>query len=77
MTPEGMFKTSLAKSEYVTRKELIDRKLAAAGWHVIEFDASKPLAKFDRCAIEEMDLLITRCVWADRFWVSSRARNSP
>lgn len=53
MVPEDMFKTSPAKSEYVTRKQLIDKKLAAAGWRVVEFDAAKPLARFDRCAIEE------------------------
>lgn len=48
-----MFKVSPAQSEYVTRKQLIDRKLKDAGWDVVTFDASKPLAKFDRCAIEE------------------------
>src|ERR1700694_1819690 len=53
MGPEEMFKTSPAHSEYVTRKELIDRKLKDAGWRIVKFDAAKPLAKYDRCAIEE------------------------
>jgi len=48
-----MFKTAPAKSEYVTRKEFIDSKLAAAGWRVVAFDSKKPLSAFDRCAIEE------------------------
>src|SRR5712692_5039158 len=53
MEPEEMFKTSPANSEFVTRKELIDRKLKDAGWRIIKFDTAKPLAKYDRCAIEE------------------------
>lgn len=48
-----MFKTSPAKSEYVTRKQIIDAKLKAAGWTVAKFDADRPLAKYERCAIEE------------------------
>lgn len=48
-----MFKTSPAKSEYVTRKQIIDAKLKAAGWSVAKFDQEKPLAKYERCAIEE------------------------
>src|SRR6267378_1983819 len=53
MEPEKMFKTSPAHSEYVTRKELIDRELKDARWRIVKFDAAKPLAKYDRCAIEE------------------------
>jgi type I restriction enzyme R subunit len=53
MGPDHMFKTAPAKSEYVTRKELIDRKLQSAGWKVIEFDPAKDLGQYDRCAIEE------------------------
>ncbi len=48
-----MFNALPAKSEYVTRKQFIDRKLNDAGWRVVEFDSSKTLAEFDRCAIEE------------------------
>ena len=48
-----MFKTSPAKSEFVTRKEIIDRRLKAAGWTVAPFDSAKPLASYERCAIEE------------------------
>src|SRR2546426_6422012 len=53
MAPEDMFKTSPAKSEFVTRKQLVDRKLKEAGWRVVKFDESKNLSKLDRCAIEE------------------------
>ncbi len=38
-----MFKTSPLDSEYVTRKQHIDKKLNDAGWKVVEFDALKPL----------------------------------
>ena len=50
---EGMFKTSPADSEFVTRKEIIDRRLKDAGWKIVRFDAGKSLGAFDRCAIEE------------------------
>src|SRR5438477_13038337 len=50
---KGMFKTSPAKSEFVTRKALIDNALKDAGWRILKFDAAKPLTKYDRCAIEE------------------------
>jgi type I restriction enzyme R subunit len=49
----NMFKTSLAKSEFVTRKHLVDRKLKDASWRVVPFDSAKPLAAYERCAIEE------------------------
>jgi type I restriction enzyme R subunit len=48
-----MFKTSPAKSEFVTRKQIVDAKLKAAGWNVGKFDQDKPLSEYDRCAIEE------------------------
>src|SRR6266567_5107761 len=51
--PDEMFNTPPTKSEYVTRKQIIDRKLTDAGWSVVAFDSSKTLADFDRCAIEE------------------------
>src|SRR5437899_3132411 len=40
-------------SEWLTRKRLIDPKLTAAGWRVVRFSDAKPLAAYDRCAIEE------------------------
>lgn len=40
-------------SEKATRKKLVDPRLKAAGWAVVPFDATRPLADFDRCAIEE------------------------
>jgi type I restriction enzyme R subunit len=53
MEPEDMFNTSPAKSEFVTRKQIVDRRLKDAGWGIRNFDAATPLAKYDRCAIEE------------------------
>src|SRR5438046_963967 len=50
---EGMFKTSPAKSEFVTRKEIVDRRLKVADWKIVRFDAAKPLSAYERCAIEE------------------------
>src|SRR3989449_4124621 len=41
------------KSEWLTRKELIDPKLEAAGWRVVPFALNRPLKLYDRCAIEE------------------------
>jgi hypothetical protein len=40
-----MFKTPPAKSEFVTRKEIVDRRLKTAGWKVVRFDADKALAR--------------------------------
>jgi type I restriction enzyme R subunit len=43
-------------SEFLTRKELIDRQIADAGWRIVrenDFDAAKPLTAYNRCAIEE------------------------
>ena len=48
-----MFKTPPAKSEFVTRKEIVDRRLRDAGWKIVRFDEAKALAAFERCAIEE------------------------
>lgn len=44
-----------ANSEWLTRKRLIDGKLKATGWRVVPFAPGKPLAAFDRCAIEEFE----------------------
>jgi type I restriction enzyme R subunit len=48
-----MYKTSPQKSEWVTRKQLIDGKLKESGWKVVPFSNDRPLTKYDRCAIEE------------------------
>src|SRR6185437_3600276 len=48
-----MFEATPAKSEYVTRKELIDKALKEAGWRIAPFDPSKSLDHFHGCAIEE------------------------
>lgn len=40
-------------SEYLTRKQIVDAKLRTAGWTVVAFDSNRPLAAYDRCAIEE------------------------
>src|ERR1035441_1603353 len=53
MSPAEMFKTPPAKSEYVTRKQIIDAKLKAAGWTVTKFDQSRSPSNYGRCAIEE------------------------
>ena len=44
---------SPSESERLTRKTLIDPKLRAAGWRIVPFEDAKPLASYDRCAIEE------------------------
>jgi type I restriction enzyme, R subunit len=48
-----MHKSSPGKSEYLTRKQIIDSKLRTAGWRVAPFQAERPLSAYDRCAIEE------------------------
>ena len=51
-----MKKNSPQFSEKLTRKELIDGELTDAGWRIIserDFDASRPLRTYDRCAIGE------------------------
>jgi type I restriction enzyme R subunit len=48
-----MSEPSPKNSEWLTRKERIDPKLKAAGWRVVSFSDGKPLAAYDRCAIEE------------------------
>jgi predicted type IV restriction endonuclease len=53
MSSEEMFKTPPAKSEFVTRKQIVDRRLRDAGWKIVRFDEAKALAAYERCAIEE------------------------
>lgn len=48
-----MAKPSPANSEWLTRKQLIDGKLKAAGWKVVPFVPGVPLSKYERCAVEE------------------------
>jgi type I restriction enzyme R subunit len=51
-----MPKPSPKNSERLTRKEIIDQRLTDAGWSILpaeKFDTSKPLATYNRCAIEE------------------------
>jgi type I restriction enzyme R subunit len=43
-------------SEFLTRKQLIDRRLQDAGWKIVlqkDFDPGRPLTAYNRCAIEE------------------------
>ena len=53
MVSDNMFEPSPAKSEAITRREIIDRRLKDAGWKIVRFDPDKPLATLDRCAIAE------------------------
>jgi type I restriction enzyme, R subunit len=48
-----MHKSSPTNSEYLTRKQIVDSKLRAAGWSVVPFDVSRPLGAYNKCAIEE------------------------
>jgi type I restriction enzyme R subunit len=41
------------ESEQETRKNRINRKLEAAGWHVVKYDQSKPLSFYSAHALEE------------------------
>jgi type I restriction enzyme R subunit len=44
---------SAGKSEYLTRKQIVDSKLRAAGWSVVAFKPGRPLSAYKNCAIEE------------------------
>jgi type I restriction enzyme, R subunit len=51
-----MERGSPKNSENLTRKRLIDKRLESAGWKIVlqgEFDNTKSLTVYDRCAIEE------------------------
>ena len=48
-----MSKPSPATSEYLTRKQMVDRKLQAAGWSIVPFKPDRPLSAYKNCAIEE------------------------
>src|ERR1700680_4416937 len=53
MSSEEMFRTPPAKSEFVTRKQIVERRLRDAGWKIVRFDESRTLGSYERCAIEE------------------------
>ena len=43
-------------SEFLTRKQLVDRHITDAGWRIVfqkDFGPAKPLTTYDRCASEE------------------------
>ena len=40
-------------SEWLTRKQLIDGRLKAAGWAVVPFRAGKGITAYEKCAVEE------------------------
>ncbi len=40
-------------SEWLTRKQLIDGRLKAAGWAVVPFRAGKAITAYEKCAVEE------------------------
>lgn len=44
---------SESNSEWLTRKRIIDPKLAASGWRIVPFSPDKPLSFYECCAIEE------------------------
>src|SRR3989442_906153 len=44
---------SPATSEYLTRKQLVDSRLQAAGWSVVPFKTDRALGAYENCAIEE------------------------
>lgn len=50
-----MAKASPSNSEWLTRKQLIDGKLKAAGWRVVPFSLGTPVEKYNGCAVEEFE----------------------
>ncbi|MCL5005142.1 MAG: DEAD/DEAH box helicase family protein [Acidobacteria bacterium] len=48
-----MSQASPSTSEYLTRKQVIDSKLRAAGWRVAPYTLDHPLSTYENCAIEE------------------------
>src|SRR2546426_7446939 len=52
-TPKKMSPPSPATSEYLTRKQMVDRKLQAAGWSIAPFKPNRSLNAYENCAIEE------------------------
>jgi len=50
-----MAKASPSNSEWLTRKQLIDGKLKAAGWRIVPFSPDAPIANYHGCAVEEFE----------------------
>jgi type I restriction enzyme R subunit len=50
-----MPQASPSNSEWLTRKRLIDGKLAAAGWKVVPASPGAPITKYNGCAVEEFE----------------------
>src|SRR5437870_4020537 len=50
-----MVNVDITESEWQTRKRRIDPRLAAQGWKVVHFDATKPLADYQRQAVAEYE----------------------
>jgi type I restriction enzyme R subunit len=48
-----MPKASPGTSEYLTRKQIVDSKLRAAGWTITAFNPNRALSAYKNCAIEE------------------------
>jgi type I restriction enzyme R subunit len=48
-----MSQPSPSKSEYLTRRQIIDSNLRAAGWSVVPFKLDRPVSAYNNCAIEE------------------------
>src|SRR5437660_9834916 len=48
-----MSSPSPSHSEWLTRKQLIDPKLKAAGWKIVPFVPGAPLSSYERCAVQE------------------------
>lgn len=44
---------SPSKSEYLTRKQIVDSRLRAAGWTVVPFKPGRGFSAYKNCAIEE------------------------
>jgi type I restriction enzyme R subunit len=48
-----MPKASPGESEYLTRKQIVDSKLRAAGWTIAPFNPNRAISAYKNCAIEE------------------------
>jgi len=48
-----MSSPSPSNSEWLTRKQLIDPRLIAAGWKIVPFLPGAPLTSYDCCAVQE------------------------
>lgn len=48
-----MAQASPSNSEFLTRKQLVDKKLQDVGWTIVKFFPNRSLSHFQHCAIEE------------------------